>query len=429
MRYLSAGKRDLLELFQGSRPMRSYQASESIEHLDFALGDLLLLWPDAEVFAPLPPIIVHNESPRQVLAWMATYLPVKPLTSVCRLIERSQIRLVSRRVENVRPAVGMALVGAILGETAIRGKNLDSFSLTEALQTYSFMAARSAICLPTGDSEERLRDRWFALHRASNSRWLVGSGVLQAWVAITQALGPWQTSLFRRSSGELVVDGLRELINSGSVSTELWRRLDLSRADLDFGSKTVEDRIRLFAATAAKLRQTGIPENYVAFVLAFAANQVLPGSMDHVGLLKELGAMSDSSVIWYGFIAGLTGGSRIGSLQNGLGWRLHRDVTVPESAMDATRADIAVDELEVLMDHESTRATIRTAGELLKVELQPCVYSYVPWLKEARLEANIPNRDPIVRLDDALTQAREALREIRRDHGASEPARTKRKRT
>ena len=116
-----------------------------------------------------------------------------------------------------------------------------------------------------------------------------------------------------------------------------------------------------------------------SFLAGLLADQIGPGSFEHVDLLLPYLNQYPTALLWYGLCAGLHPDSEVQQVGNCLGRRLIRDLLAPDPILSRPKYDIAVSELEVHLDREEP-LEFRTASQNhIAVELLPGVPAYMKW--------------------------------------------------
>jgi hypothetical protein len=398
-------------------------------------AELVGIWSEVERAGPFPSILVTREGgERDLLAWAATYLPLKPLTAFCRVIENSDVGIIEEWAPNTLPRpVAMGCVGVIFAEMILRNAALAPQwvpSLASAMETFAFVASRAVAIGLSPIGLQRLSDRWVTLQRWSGGRRASKSVPVEIWARVIAAASRPQVSLFADGGSDPLLRALRELFIKGAIDSDTWWQV----AGTEFRSidqLTIEERVKAFRRWSQAIIERPMPVEWRAFAVAYMADQIRPGSFEHVAMLRELSAeFVDASVLWYGLLAGMHSSARIGSFVNGLGWRILNEAFASESPTDRTRADISITEFTVLVENPSGRATISPMhSPRLRVELLPCVYSEIEWSDRFRVveEQYMAVRDPLSELGAALARATEAYRELSKTERTSSKVRPDRK--
>ena len=80
-----------------------------------------------------------------------------------------------------------------------------------------------------------------------------------------------------------------------------------------------------------------------SFLAGLLADQIGPGSFEHVELLLPYLNQYPTALIWYGLCAGLHPDSEVQQVGNCLGRRLVRDLLAPDPILSRPKYDIAVE--------------------------------------------------------------------------------------
>jgi len=116
-----------------------------------------------------------------------------------------------------------------------------------------------------------------------------------------------------------------------------------------------------------------------SFLAGLLADQIGPGSFEHVDLLLPYLNQYPTALTWYGLCAGLHPDSELQQVGNCLGRRLVRDLLASDAIISRPKYDIALGELEVHLDREEP-LEFRTASQNhIAVELLTGVPAYMKW--------------------------------------------------
>jgi hypothetical protein len=113
-----------------------------------------------------------------------------------------------------------------------------------------------------------------------------------------------------------------------------------------------------------------------AFLCGYLASRIAPGNIEHVSLLLPVLKELPSSVLWYGFCAGLSADRTAKSWGHGLGLRIGRELSRPVDIMESPRCDLSLAELEVMSSGTNylTQIPLDDSGKIV-VEIAPCISS------------------------------------------------------
>jgi hypothetical protein len=116
-----------------------------------------------------------------------------------------------------------------------------------------------------------------------------------------------------------------------------------------------------------------------SFLAGLLADQISPGSFEHVDLLLPYLNQYPTALIWYGLCAGLHPDSEVQQVGNCLGRRLIRDLLASDPILSPPKYDIALGELEVHLDREAPLEFRIASQNHIAVELLPGVPAYMKW--------------------------------------------------
>jgi hypothetical protein len=168
-----------------------------------------------------------------------------------------------------------------------------------------------------------------------------------------------------------------------------------------------------------------------SFLAGLLADQIGPGSFEHVDLLLPYLDQYPTALLWYGLCAGLHPDSEVQRVGNCLGRRILRDLLAPDRILSRPKYDIAVSELEVHLDREEP-LEFRTASQNhLAVELLPGVPAYMKWpiptetastqsrgipgvARQSELALKSSLVEPIGSISGSLPERQSAIRELER---------------
>lgn len=383
---------------------------------------IVALWgdyPKPEMYSPAALVIEERET-REFLAYVWTYLPdLRPLTAITRLLDIKSFEAALSLSET--PSLGRtrnAWLGLMYAEV-LSGQSSDNIfriTQTDCLSTTTFAQAR-ARALGYGSSViAQIRSRWVQLQSMltqfkQNHKAVVPE---EFWRLLYDLDGSNRYDPLPLFEGlqDGLVGTLNEYQETGRVGADSWSVLTQDRPSARAARVTTdaprEQRVLAFEAVYSEIAESRARRDGDSFILAYLASQVSPGSMDHIALLRTAPPELRASYFWYGMLAGLAPGSTVHSAYEGLGRRVLRDLTRPESIYERPYVD--VDLLELLMAGESSRPdSIKGAlPEVLSVSLLPCVSSLVQLTRGSGAGADAA----VVRSSETLEQMRKLERSL-----------------
>lgn len=395
-------------------------------------GEVLLVWSDNPETTPCSPsvLVIKDGDSRDFLAWAWTYLVgFRPVTAYFRVLEFSTFRKV-QDIGNL-PFLGplqSACAGAILGESFIsedRPAELVNTPVRSYANAFLFLATR-AISYGLSDLMDGLFTKWLSTHRLLKQP--VKSSTRDL-LLIGQILASLNSKHRRFSDSEVdaavatnLAEALFELQKEQWISRGTIGRLLRYGGDVlnvvDQMKDTREQRVigfdRLLASGAIRNEHPTI----AAFIYGYVASLISPGTLSHAGLLTPILVELPYALPWYGLCAGLYKNNEVLSFGKGLCRRLVRDVTAAEPLLGNPRADIAFEELDMLLSGPKALEDFRRASQsFVVVELFPMISGSFKWRTSAEqsqmgLFDSPPRREAMRELEVAAHRLLEILREL-----------------
>jgi len=388
-------RKDLASLLVADTPplnVRRVSREELSEGLALS-NAFVAFWGRDPVSRSEPPnvVLVRDHELRDTLAWLWTYAPdVRPVTSITALMDINAFMTAVELSE--RPSLngtGNAWLGLIFAEVARSSEGraaMDRLTLSSCTSTAAFAQARAKALGYDASCVSRLARTW------SQVQSMVGSGVSvapnAALVDLFSLLHEFEgkgrrgnLNLFPPRIQTLVGAAAADYFASGTIGESTWMLLTQGRASAaevrNSADTSREDRVRNFQSVATEILNSPSKEERDAFLIAYLASQVSPGSMEHLHLLNTAAAVYPSAYYWYGALAGLTKQSSVAAANGGLGRRLLREISREFSVFSRPTADIDHSELQLVT--ESSRGdTMRSSFPgFLTVSLLPGVQSVV----------------------------------------------------
>ena len=364
-------------------------------HLLESSAELLLLWASEPVSSPpglpngeqLPDaIMVRPHQMREFIAWITTVAGgYRPFTAFVRIIDPE---CAEHALESKAPNLGKledAVAALIIAEAlTLSGaqRSVSGLSLLPCESTYSYSFARALalsyvhggkdpIAAPFGLARKltrqpprRLGDELLSTPLKVLSGLAAGSTVTERSSGVTPFI--WETCRELQSERE-VKRSWRLLTDTGLVPQQLLGELRGPR----------EHRVKAFERILQS--PSGLDALTASFLAGLLADQIGPGSFEHIDLLLPYLNRYPTALLWYGLCAGLHPDSEVQQTGNCLGRRLLRDLLTADPILSRPKYDIAVSELEVHLDREEP-LEFRTASQnYIAVELLPGVPAYMKW--------------------------------------------------
>lgn len=389
---LPADRKLLLDLFgRESLPRAAGIADPRKSQLFETPDELMLLWatePPASLQGEHLPdaIMVRSHQTREFIAWITTAAGgYRPFTAFVRIIDPEYAQ---HALELREPSLGRfenAVAGLIIAEAlTLSGaqRSVSALSLLPCESTYSYSFARALALGYVHDGGDPTAAP-FALARKLTRQPArkLGDELLSTTLKVLSGLAAdnavpdrsgrvppfvWETCR-ELQSGQEVKRSWGLLADSGVLPQQFLVELRGSR----------EHRVRIFERILhGPNRLDAVASSFLAGLLA---DQIGPGSFEHVDLLLPYLDQYPTALLWYGLCAGLHPDSEVQQVGNCLGRRLVRDLLVPDPILSRPKYDIAIGELEVHLDREEP-LYFRTASQNhIAVELLPGVPAYMKW--------------------------------------------------
>jgi hypothetical protein len=326
-------------------------------------------------------------------ASVATYYQEQsPLSAVVHILSGETANLMFRQYDPSNTSIlrlsrpsRIAALGAAIGEAALAGIEAHdvsaSISYAACRRTLAFSLCRAKYLYQSTLQPDIFTKRWSRLRKLTG---------LNVSAAATDAVLCAHASGVGGSKGAsnlphiepTLSEALRALATRDDSDdnllvpalVELYPAMKQFLNDL---KGAFDGRMTAFTRLVESIRagSRGIRTDEIA--VAFSCNRILPGSFAHVGVLASLVNVFPAALIWYGFLATLSGRHAPQQLNLGLLAKLERDLLEPFSFEQRPRCDISLEELEVLSQAPLRAETIKpTQQRVLLVALLPGVDIY-----------------------------------------------------
>jgi hypothetical protein len=175
-------------------------------------------------------------------------------------------------------------------------------------------------------------------------------------------------------------------LHSGASTYEIAKQALRTSEDL-LGSEeagrledmTAEERVQFFDRAAPNFADPGGSGDRLerGFALALAAFVCRPGIEQQASLLREHAVRLPESWLWLGALQAFSPVVDALSLNSGSGWRTARELFRPEGPWTSPRADIGIDEVQVLSRGKSRIVERLMGRSRLEVEIYPMISTTV----------------------------------------------------
>jgi len=364
------------------------QISSIDELQEPGVGELRVIWGENPKLRLMPSIVVVPENERRdLLAWVLTYIPhLRPFTAYSRVLTLDEARnALKRRQSASLGSLDKACAALILGEAASHAegkKGPTELTRNACASTYSFSISR-AIALGASEKELSLITR-----RWSRAREITGQPRLRLSTQDLQV--PWEVlhsliEVDRQVKGfpealQILVEACRDIHNENEIGEVIWKELigrqmpDVFELPKKMNGPR-EERVQVFEdAIKSLLLAPGVTTTTKSFVCGYLASRLAPGSLEYLSLVLPLGQIASTVPFWYCLCSGLSEGSDVYRYAEGLALRAIRDVLLHDSVLESPRCDLALSELEIILEAEGGLRGFRSGNPgNVEVELAPCI--------------------------------------------------------
>jgi hypothetical protein len=361
---------------------------------------------DASANGTLPRLItMPGEAHREFLSWAYTYLSIlRPLTAYVRLLD--PLKASGMRDRGTATALGRfseAFIGAIIGEAVsylgLRPESLHQLTSNASANSHAYALTR-VVALGLRQWLDEVSSAWSLVRELTGHAENHVPDAKHA-VAILSGLRARQyTSGASDPELPLLEQACWEIADAGDIGDDTWSTLTAPwgstllkiRAQMA-GSR--ENRVRAFDRASAALADNPRVDRVLAsFVSGYLGSRIAPGELDHLNIAARTLETAPSALLWFGVCSGLRSDGQILAFGGGLGRRILRDLEEGGDVLDRPRCDLAITELDVLLNREKPLTDFRPGSNaLLTVELAPGVVTAVRWPKLAGAQAELfPSR-------------------------------------
>lgn len=369
----------------------------------------------------LPDLLVTVDGhERDWLAWLSTFAQNhRPFTAFCRVMGLSDAARHFEATSPERPlslrGVEGACVGLILGELLssdeILARMRENLPAWVPASTLSQALVREIVLYGSALNGFELVDRWMRTRGLTRQRERLVDvgGVLEILAAIDVVSGrdaraPVHPGIVR------VLDEIssdRPRLEGRPRSAEFFPLL--AAFGIDPERDTREERVAKFEAAVGAVRDRGTPE--AGFLLGYLASRINPGTLLHAGLLAPALREHPSAMLWYGVCAGFAGPQSILGSFGGLGRRILRELYAPHGFLYRPTADLAIGELEVMLQDRPDDPPEFVAGSAshLSVELDAGITTTVSWSRNRKRSDERLAPADLLRISEDVRRLRNAM--------------------
>jgi hypothetical protein len=377
MWYRQTSREELVDLIErdSGNPIASREG-RNFSDIRLGTSGIAAYWKDEPSKSSSLPtgVVVRSEDLEDFIAWVATYVPLRPFTAFCRVVDPTVIDY----FYNSHPVSSISFedcfLGIILAECARNQGNKTQFTLADFSGTLSFCLTRSVALGVREEAGEWIERQWARTKELISSPNESGdtASVLRIF-RLARALDTF--TLVASEEEQIILQCARDIAQSGEIGRDNWFRLtswnpQLSRS-LEIQKLPREGRIQLLRRTAELT--WGERDPRAPFVIGYLGSAVAPGTFDHYRTVLEFEPKLRGVLLWYGFCAGLHRRNSLQLFSEGLGRRIAREFERPDSIYARPYCDVAVTELDVLMRTGKPLDLRLGAPGTIEIELAPCV--------------------------------------------------------
>lgn len=342
----------------------------------FNLLPSLIVVPDGEVNQLLTALLASPQSP-------------SPLTSLCRVLTSSEVKENFFLSRNAVPrfcfaiTICMALAEAMMLSDGRIG--LRQLAPATCKRTLSYAWSKALAAGVSASVLAELFPRWLDVYSFIHSDESAFEVRRNASVVIRMLTTCTQIGL--ETIPDFEPGQLAYAIFKGdeALQENVWhsmsKRADAKVSLRQFATLNREARGMYLQEAIRHLDLNKGDESSVA-ACAFIATQVAPGSLEHLELLNSL--RLPGLVLWYVLYASIQAPQQVLAIQNGLGHRILRDVTVLENLTSRPVADVAFSELKAL-ERLGPDALLRKLGHTSEIEVELVPYVTASFTYPSRL--------------------------------------------
>jgi hypothetical protein len=374
--------------------------------------------------SPLPNLVVPNEGDLETFfADVATYYAAEcPLTAQVHVVQKDQyLSLIkaTNRDAGIAQSKLPALIGMIFGEVfaSVGTEQADPAMTVYPMgrRSLGFCIARGKAIYPEINVPE-MAARW--LHMRATARQEV-SKELTASIIFAASLifedGNHGGSRYDALDiGLLLRDYFIGLTGKKAISAFFIRQYPKIVQFVDSLTGPFDKRMAAFERIAGEVAKAN--PGMADVCLAFFCNEILPGSLSYLNIVRGLSTRFPSVVFWYALFCGCSAEFNWRLSIDGAGAKLARDIFARFDIESRPTCDISIEELDVLSRISLKAAVLKSIQQrVMLVSLLPGVEVYVRVPGDdvkAVQELHRSNRDDD-RLQHLLKIASDALGEAR----------------
>jgi len=396
-------RKDFLEILGGnqSKIIGGVREVNNLSSEIPILDEVYFVWEfDPQSNPSLPVLLILPDGQlKDFLAWASTFFPgYRPITAYCRIIEwKTANRLQLKNRIPQTHGLEKACTGVIIAEALSQySQQVDPqyISPFECTSTYSYCMTRSLFLDYLDEDIDYITNRWAKARNITkqSDRKLNHKSMRDIWIVI-RALSQRNKSFYIGNSDTRLahlIEACSQIIKFGEITNYTWTELVFGSNELaelrNEMKGTKEQRVLCIERSLSSSSYKKLNDLSQSFLFGYLVSLVSIGSMEHLNLIWPYVDRYPTAMLWYGLCAGLYGKIDMLSEFKGLGHRLIRDLNMPESTIfGRPRADIAIDELEVLFTGDTPSEDFRKGSKnYLLVEISPGISTSLAWPEKGK---------------------------------------------
>ncbi len=419
----------LLNLINDHDPLSLFDIRQSKKVSEFSdENELLLLWKNkpSRSAIPLPDLIcVQKGMIRDFLAWASTYIRAfKPFTSFCRVIESPNFNYYKTRlISFTNKKIEAPIVGAIIGEAITHkiNNNFKNLLPSAIMSSLSFSLAKGLQLGIEHEDYENLFHRWIQARQLTkqNIRVFDHKRIKAIWdILLNKKSDDTGFEMRGGDFNKLISEAYNSVKVEGVINKEVLNKLLKNQINGQFLYSTQhisrEESIKHFEKLSKLFNQQFYSDKSVgSFLFGYLAYKIAPGQIDFFNLLIPHLKNFPDSILWYCIFASHNNSAEILNYNDGLGWRLMRNLSIFSDIFERPQCDLSFEELEVYLSVDRPNFDfIADNNTHLIIEVLPMVDITMHWppVKSNEQLDLFKTDNEIARKENALEKLGEAIR-------------------
>src|SRR5581483_3671103 len=288
-------KRDeLLSIVQGERLKHLFPiAVGQLRQIAESQSGPIAVWRDNPLpHWPLPNLLLLPVASRgEFFAWTTSFVKIKPLTSVIRVLDFETFRMVEGKVDRTARIV-RGIAGLVIGEALTYLEHgSPKLTLRTCESTFSFAVGKSILSVLGPRGLAHAGFNWFRARQALANKFarLRSDELRQPWTAVLSLLGA-KTDEFDLSP--MILECVKDIYKSGFIAFEHWGKLTRGTPELrtleTLMRDTREERVITLERALRSLTSSSLEREEASFIAGYLISRVAPGTLDHWKLLDPV---------------------------------------------------------------------------------------------------------------------------------------------